>query len=159
MTSYSIRSVMMPFAMALALVIGAQLTAVNAAAAAEDVVQKTVNGPFDKVVANLKRGITAHKLVVVKEVPYQQMIKMVGVNAEPMMGFEIFHPRYGKVLYETDVAAFKDVPLRIVVRATGDEVVLEYRKPSAVFAPYSGLEGLGKELDQVFADIVERAAQ
>lgn len=156
MSPYHIRSVMMPFAVALTLLLGAQLTAVNAAGAAEDIIQKTVDGPFDKVVTNLKRGITAHKLVIVKEVPYQQMVKMVGVNAEPMMGFEIFHPRYGKVLYETNVSAFKEAPLRILVRSSGDKVVLEYRKPSAVFAPYSGLEALGKELDQVFADIVER---
>lgn len=159
MTSYSIRSVMVPFAVVLALLIGAQLTAVNAATAAEDVVQKTVNGPFDKVVTNLKREITGHQLVVVKEVPYQQMVKMVGVNAEPMMGFEIFHPRYGKVLYEKDVSAFMDAPLRILVRSSSDKVVLEYRKPSAVFAPYSGLGDLGKELDQVFASIVEGVAK
>ncbi len=159
MNPYSIRYVMTPFVVALALVTGAQLASVNSAAAAEDVVAKTVNGPFDSVVTNLKREITRYKLVIVKEVPFQQMVKMVGVNAEPMMGFEIFHPRYGKVLYEKDVSAFKDVPLRILVRSSSDKVVLEYRKPSAIFAPYSGLGDLGKELDQVFADIVERVGK
>ena len=159
MRPYSIRRMVMPFAMAIALAIGVQLAAVNAASAAGDVVQTTVNGPFDKVVTNLKREITGHQLVVVKEVPYQQMVKMVGVNAEPMMGFEVFHPRYGKVVYEKDVSAFMDAPLRIFVRSSSDKVVLEYRKPSAIFAPYSGLGDLGRELDQVFASIVAGVAK
>lgn len=159
MNTSSVRSLVAHLAAALALVIGTQLAAANFAVAAEDVIQKTVDGPFDKVVTNLKREITAHQLVIVKEVPYQQMLGMVGVNAEPMMGFEIFHPRYGKVLYQADVTAFKDAPLRILVMAASDKVTLEYRKPSVVFAPYSGLGDLGNELDQVFADIVERVAQ
>lgn len=159
MKTYNIRSVTMHCIVALALVIGAQLAAANSAIAGGDIVEKSVNGPFDTVVANLKREITSQKLVIVKEVPFQQMVKMVGVNAEPMMGFEIFHPRYGKVLYEKDVSAFKEAPLRILVRSSSDKVVLEYRKPSVVFAPYSGLGGLGKELDRVFANIVERVAK
>ncbi|MCH7795642.1 MAG: DUF302 domain-containing protein [Proteobacteria bacterium] len=107
---------------------------------------------------NLKRQITRHKLVIVKEVPFQKMLGMVGVKAEKMLGFEIFHPRYGKVIYENDPAAFKDAPLRILVREVGGKVKLEYRKPSVVFAPYPGLSKLGKELDEVFADIVTRVA-
>lgn len=145
------------FLVAAVVALGAQFTMAGAAGAAEDAVQATVNGPFDKVVTNLKKQITAKQLVIVKEVPYQQMIAMVGVKSEPMMGFEIFHPRYGKVLYEKDVTAFKEAPLRIVVRAKGDKVILEYRKPSAIFAPYSGLSDMGKELDTVFAAIVDGA--
>lgn len=159
MKPHHIRNTIARCAVALAFVVGAQLALTNPAAAAEDVVEKTVSAPFDQVVTNLKRQITAHQLVIVKEVPYQQMVKMVGVNAEPMMGFEIFHPRYGKALYEKDVSAFKEVPLRILVRASGDGAVLEYRKPSAVFAPYPALSGLGKELDGVFQGIVEGVAQ
>jgi len=159
MKPYNIRSVTIHCIVALALVIGAQLAAADSAIAAGDIVEKSVNVPFDTVIANLKREITSQNLVIVKEVPYQQMVKMVGVNAPPMMGFEIFHPRYGKVLYEKDVKAFKDAPLRILVRSSSDKVVIEYRKPSAVFAPYSGLGSLGKELDQVFATIVERVGK
>ena len=52
-----------------------------------------------------------------------------------------------------------DVPLRIVLRKVGGKVLLQYRKPSATFAPYSSLSSLGKELDTVFADIVARIAK
>lgn len=143
---------------ALLLIGGLTLASTQKTLAAEDIVTQMVAAPFDKVVTNLKRQITGHKLVIVKEVPYQKMLGMVGVKAEKMLGFEIFHPRYGKVLYENDPAAFKDAPLRILVREAGDKVNLEYRKPSVVFAPYPGLSKLGKELDEVFADIVTRVA-
>ncbi len=127
--------------------------------AAEDTVTQTVSGPFDKVVTNLKRQITGHKLVIVKEVPFQKMLAMVGLKTEKIKSFEIFHPRYGKVLYQNDPAAMKEAPLRILVREAGSDVTLEYRKPSAVFASYSGLDDLRDELDQVFADIVAQVAK
>lgn len=127
--------------------------------AAQDIVTQSVKGSFDKVVTRLKREITGHKLVIVKEVPYQRMLGMVGLKTEKMLGFEIFHPRFGKVIYKANPAAFKDVPLRILVRASGGGVTLEYRKPSVVFAPYPQLGKLGQQLDGVFADIVARVAK
>jgi len=138
---------------------GASLGAASNAVAAEDVVTVTVAGKFAKVVTRLKRQITAQKLVIIKQIPFQKMLKMVGLKTEKMVGFEIFHPRFGKVIYETDPAAFKDVPLRIIVKQVGDEVSLEYRKPSVVFAPYPGLAKLGEQLDGVFAEIVRRVAK
>lgn len=129
------------------------------ASAAEDIVAQTVAAPFDKVVTRLKRAVTAQKLVIIKEVPYQKMLAMVGVKADKMLGFEIFHPRYGKVLYAQDPNAFLEVPLRILVSESGGKVTLTYRKPSVVFAPYPGLDDLGKELDEVFAAIVASVAK
>lgn len=129
------------------------------AVADDAVVTKTISAPFDKVVAGLTREISAHNLVLVNKIPYQQMVKMVGVNASPMMGFEIFHPRYGKVLYEKDPSALMDAPLRILAREEGGKVTLTYRKPSAVFASYSGLSDMSKQLDQAFADIVAKAGK
>ncbi len=75
------------------------------------------------------------------------------------MGFEIFHPRYGKVIFAKDTNALIDVPLRIVLREERGKVILRYRKPSVTFAPYSGLSGLGRELDSIFADIADRVAK
>ena len=141
------------------LVTGLILLPVERIFAAEDTVTQTVSGPFDKVVTNLKRQITGHKLVIVKVVPFQKMLAMVGLKTEKIMSFEIFHPRYGKVLYQNNPAAMKEAPLRILVREAGSDVTLEYRKPSAVFASYSGLDDLRNELDQVFADIVAKVAK
>jgi len=141
------------------LVAGLVLLPAERVLAAKDTVTQTVSGPFDKVVTNLKRAITGKKLVIVKEVPFQQMLAMVGLKTEKMKSFEIFHPRYGKTLYQINPAAMKEAPLRIVVREAGSDVMLEYRKPSSVFASYSGLEDLSSELDQVFADIVAQVAK
>ncbi len=123
-------------------------------AGSDPIVTMTAKGSFENTVTKLKKAITASKLVIVKEVPFTQMLKMVGVKAEKIMGLEIFHPRYGKVLYGKDKNAFLEAPLRILVRDKGGEVMIRYRKPSAVFAGYSGLAGLGKDLDAVFDKIV-----
>jgi uncharacterized protein (DUF302 family) len=135
------------------------LAPIQTALAAEDIAATFVAAPFDKVVTKLKREITGHKLVIIKEVPYQQMLGMVGVKSGKMKGFEIFHPRYGKRIYAKDATAFLEVPLRILVSESGGKVELRYRKPSVALAGYSGLSGLGAELDKVFADIVARVAK
>ncbi len=149
-----------PKFLAIALVsIGLTFVAAGEAAAQEDVVTKSVKAPFGKIVTNLKRAIASRKLVIVKQVPYQKMVAMVGVKTGKTMGFEVFHPRYGKVIFAKDANALIDVPLRIVVQESGGKVRIRYRKPSATFAPYPRLAGLGKDLDIVFADIVKRTTK
>ena len=144
---------------ALVLMSGLALAPVGAAQAGGAIATQTVKGKFNKVIASLKREIARHKLVIIKQIPYRKMLAMVGTKSEPLMGFEIFHPRFGKVIYGADVNAFKEVPLRILLRGTKSGVVIQYRKPSAIFASYPGLAGLGKQLDGAFADIVKRLAK
>ena len=79
-------------ALMMMLVAGLILLPIERGLAAEDTITQTVSGPFDKVVTNLKRAITGKKLVIVKEVPFQQMLAMVGLKTEKMISFEIFHP-------------------------------------------------------------------
>lgn len=128
-------------------------------AAGDDMVTVTAKGNFDATVTELKKALTANQLVLIKDIPFQQMLGMVGVKSEPLISFEIFHPRYGKVIYENDKKAFIVVPLRIVVHEQGGKVVLSYRKPSAAFAGYSGLSAMAKELDGVFGNIAKAAAK
>ncbi len=147
-----------PCIAALAVLLIAFLSAgVNAGT--DDVVTQTAKGSFASTITKLKKAITVHKLVIVKEVPYTKMLGMVGVKAEKMAGLEIFHPRYGKVMYANDKNAFLEVPLRILVMEAGDDTMIRYRKPSAALADYSGLSSLGDELDQVFAKIVDSVAK
>ncbi len=146
------------FAIALAVVVLSPHTR-HALAAGDDMVTTTAKGSFEGTLTKLKKAITASKLVIVKEVPYSQMIGMVGVKAEKTVGLEIFHPRYGKVLYEKNKDAMIEAPLRMLVRDQGGEVMIRYRKPSVVFANYSSLSGLGQELDAVFDKIVTSVAK
>ena len=97
--------------------------------------------------------------MIVKEVPFTQMLAMVGVKVKKIKSFEIFHPRFGKVIHANDKNALLEVPLRILVREKGGKTIIQYRKPSAAFAGYSGLSGLGGDLDKVFAKIVGSVAK
>ena len=76
------------------------------------VITRTVEGSFDKTLTKLKKAITASKMVIVKQVPYTKMVAMVGVKAEKTVGLEIFHPRYGKVIYSNDKDAMLEAPMR-----------------------------------------------
>jgi uncharacterized protein (DUF302 family) len=130
-----------------------------ATAAGDGVITQTATGSYEQIVTGLKKAITANKLVIVKEVPFTQMLAMVGVKAEKIKSFEIFHPRFGKVIHANDKNALLEVPLRILVREKGGKTIIQYRKPSAAFAGYSGLSGLGGDLDKVFAKIVGSVAK
>jgi len=130
--------------------------ALSAAQSGEVVTQMSKNS-FEKTVTALKKGITANKLIIIKEVPFTQMLSMVGVKSEKTLGLEIFHPRYGKAIYKKDKNALLEVPLRILVRDEGGEVSIQYRKPSAIFSGYSGLADVAAELDTVFERIVDSA--
>ncbi len=131
----------------------------GAFAGAEGIVTQTAKGSFENTLTGLKKAITANKLVIVKEVPFTQMLAMVGVKAEKIKSFEIFHPRFGKVIHANDKNALLEAPLRILVRDKGGKTIVQYRKPSAAFADYSGLSGLGGDLDKVFAKIVGSVAK
>ena len=130
-----------------------------ATAAGDGVITQTATGSYEQVVTGLKKAITANTLVIVKEVPFTQMLAMVGVKVEKIKSFEIFHPRFGKVIHANDKNALLEVPLRILVREKGGKTIIQYRKPSAAFAGYSGLSGLGGDLDKVFANIVGSVAK
>ena len=155
---FGINTLAAGFAIALAVVLLSPHTR-HALAAGDDMVTTTAKGSFEGTLTKLKKAITASKLVIVKEVPYSQMIAMVGVKSEKTVGLEIFHPRYGKVLYENNKDAMIEAPLRILVRDQGGEVMIRYRKPSAIFADYSGLSGLRQELDALFEKIVTSVAK
>ena len=128
-------------------------------AASNGIITQTATGSFEATVTGLKKAITANKLVIVKEVPFTKMLAMVGVKAEKIKSFEIFHPRFGKVIHANDKNALLEAPLRILVREKGGKTIVQYRKPSAAFAGYSGLSGLGGDLDKVFAKIVGSVAK
>jgi len=127
--------------------------------AVSGVIEKFSASSFDKTVQKIKKGITANRLVLLKELDHQAMMKMVGVNAKKSKSFEVFHPRYGKKIHAKDLNAFIAVPIRIMVQERGRKVVVTYQEPSVLLAPYKGLGGLGKTLDKLFAQIVDGAVK
>lgn len=131
----------------------------HALAAAPGVIEKYSASDFEQTVQKLKQSVTANKLVLLKDFNHQMMVKMVGVHADKSMAFEVFHPRYGKVINAKDRSAFLVPPLRILVQQDGSKVIVRYQQPSLQFKPYKGLDDLGKELDTLIAQVVDAATK
>lgn len=119
-------------------------------------IEKQARGTFEETSAGIREALKENKMAIVRQIHFHDMLSMVGIESENMMTFETFHPRFGKVLYANDRAAFIEAPLRIHLRQTDDGVVVRYRLPSSVFSPYQGLSDMGAKLDAIFADVVGR---
>lgn len=132
--------------------------AATAYASPPGLVEVTSHNGFGPTVGKLEHAVSQNGLVVLKKFNQQKMLAMVGMHAQQEMSFEIFHPKYGKTVYNNDPVGFLAVPLRVVVVQSGGGVKLYYQKPSTVLAPF-GLSDLGNQLDPVFKTIVETAAK
>lgn len=128
------------------------------AASPSGLVEVTSHNGFGPTVGNLEQAVSQNGLVVLKKFNQQQMLAMVGMHVQNEMAFEIFHPKYGKTIYDNNPVGFLAVPLRILVVQSSSGVKLYYQKPSTVLAPF-GLSALGNQLDPVFHTIVEAAAK
>ena len=134
--------------------------AVPNALAAQDVVEKTSPHDFATTVQNLKRQVSAVNLVVVQEIPIQGMLRMAGLSdVGGAVTLEIFHPRYGRMLWGADKNAFLAVPLRIIVQERGRSVTVAYLSASDALADYNVPRNLKTELDGLLTQIVDNALQ
>lgn len=122
-------------------------------------IDKRSNYSFQETLDRLTGAVRDANLVLIKEVDYQTMLKMVNMNTEGLRSYEVFHPRYGAQLFGGDRRAGLEVPLRIFVSEDGERAIISYYQPSSVFAGYSGLGGLGSELDGVFDQMTNQATQ
>jgi len=122
-------------------------------------VEQAAAGDFETVSGRIQSGLKARKMAIVRQIHFQDMLEAVGVSSEPAITYETFHPRFGKIVYANDTAAFIELPLRIHVRETDTGVVVQYRTPSSIFAPYNGLTEMGAQLDAIFADVVGEAVR
>lgn len=110
---------------------------------------------FDETVSRLKRAIEEQGLMVVFTADHQAMLRMVGLETKGMQGIEFFHPKYGKVIAQTDHRAGLEIPLRLVVMEGDMGTMISYDKPSYTFSKYPKLKELGQELDGVLAKIAQ----
>lgn len=116
--------------------------------------------PYSETVSRIKATIESQDLLIVGTIDHQELLTLVGLKTGGMLGIEFFHPRYGKVIAKNDGAAALEMPFRLVVMEANDKSVLvTYYRPSSVFAPYKGLEGLGREIDGVLDNIVASITQ
>ncbi|TAL94021.1 MAG: DUF302 domain-containing protein [Rhodanobacter sp.] len=146
-----------PLALASLLLVGS-LAANAAYASPPGLVEVTSHSSFDATLTKVKSAVSQNGLMVLKDFNQQMMLNMVGVHAPKEVTLEIFHPKYGKAVYEANPVNFLAVPLRMLVVQSGDSAKIYYQKPSTVLEPF-GLSDLGNQLDPVFNSIAESAAK
>ncbi|PIW26487.1 MAG: hypothetical protein COW30_14785 [Rhodospirillales bacterium CG15_BIG_FIL_POST_REV_8_21_14_020_66_15] len=116
---------------------------------------------FDAFEARLLESIGRHKMGLVAQAcadcgAKAALNKVIPKNRVYM----IFHPRFAVRMLEASVASGIEAPLRLYLTEAQDgTAILTFRLPSHVFGAYQvpALDVLGKELDDVFARIVETA--
>ena len=111
---------------------------------------------FSDTVELLKVGIEEQNLMVINEVDPQKMLRLVGVQTKGMRQIFFFHPRYMKQIYETNKQASIEPPLKFVVmEMPNGKVMVRYIRPSHKFSPYTGLNDLATELDELMVVIAK----
>lgn len=134
----------------------------SGAADLERTVEKIANSPFQQTVSQLEAAVKANRLMIVGQMNHQNMLTMMNMKIKGSQTIEVFHPQYGKTLFETDPAAGIAIPLRLYVYERADgKTVVTYYKPSAAFAPFKHpeLDKLGKTLDGMLEAIAEGATR
>lgn len=124
------------------------------------IVEKVVSKPYAATVARVEAAVKGANLIIVGEPNYQMMQRMVGREIRGAKAYYIFRPNLGIPIFEHDYSAALEVPMKILIYDKGgNQTVIRYRKPSNALGDYSGLDSLGKELDQLMENIVAAAAK
>lgn len=124
------------------------------------IVEKVVGKPYAATVARVEAAVKGANMIIVGEPNYQAMQRMVGREIKGAKAYFIFRPNLGIPIFEKDVNAALEVPLKVLIYDKGgSQTVIRYRKPSNAFADYNGLDGLGRDLDELMEKITDAAAR
>lgn len=123
------------------------------------IVEKVINKPYPATVARVEAAVKGANLIIVGEPNYQLMQRMVGREIRGAKAYFIFRPNLGIPIFEKDVNAALEIPLKVLIYDKGGQTVIRYRKPSNALADYSGLDSLGKQLDDIMNQITDAAVK
>ncbi|MDP6774965.1 MAG: DUF302 domain-containing protein [Rhodospirillales bacterium] len=118
--------------------------------------------PFAVYVKKLTNAIKANRMGIVGDACATCGAKSIGVTIPGNRVIMIFNPHFAVRMLKASVAAGVEAPLRLYVTERADGTArLSYRLPSHVFAPYAtpDLDAMARELDGIFARIVEAAGR
>lgn len=121
---------------------------------------KTVHS-FDVLLARLEKAVEANKMGIVAQASASRAAVARGVKIPGNAVVMVFRNDFAVRMLAASVPAGIEAPLRIYVTENADGTAdLSYRTPGAVFAPYGveALDGLARELDEIFERIVRAAA-
>ena len=120
---------------------------------------KTHHG-FDALAARVEKAVTDHKMGLVAQGSASRGAAARGVKIPGNAVLMVFRNDFAVRMLKASVPAGIEAPLRIYVTENADGTAsLTYRRPSAVFAPYSSpaLDDMARELDVIFQNIVRDA--
>lgn len=116
---------------------------------------------FDVLVTRVGKAVADHKMGLVAQASASRGAAARGVRIAGNAVLMVFRNDYAVRMLQASVPAGIEAPLRIYITENSDGTAsLNYRMPSAVFAPYRNraLDEMAKELDVIFQDIVRDAA-
>jgi len=96
-------------------------------------------------------------MALVADIDVQANARKMGIEIPGNRILEVFRPDLAVRVWEAEIAAGVDIPVRIHVHESTDgRVRARYRKPSEAFAPHANgaLSEIGADLDPIFARIV-----
>jgi len=124
------------------------------------IVEKVADRPFPAVDSKLQAALKGANLIIVGEPNYQIMQRMVGRERRFSKAYLIFRPDLGIPIFESSYAAAMEIPLKVLLWEREDKkTVIRYKKPSSLLADYSGLDSLGKQLDDILDKITAAAVK
>jgi uncharacterized protein (DUF302 family) len=141
------------------------LLAGPAAAQPEGMISEDSDYGYQEMIERLDRAVKDHDMGVVTRASATKGVKQAfGEDIPGNMVVGVFHPRFAREMLQASVPAGIEAPIRFYITETPDGgTTLTYRKPSAVFAPWSdgneALQDLAIELDAVFGGIFAQATE
>ena len=113
--------------------------------------------PFSEVIETLISSIEESGMVLVADIDVQKNARMKGMEISGNRILEVFRPDYAVKVWEMEIEAGVDIPIRIHVHEEEDgRVSARYRTPLEVFCRYDNdaLTTFGAEIDPVFEEII-----
>lgn len=132
------------------------------AAAPPETAQVIARRGFDDTVTRVEQAVEAHSLVHIATASASRAAAGRGIEIPGNAVVLAFNNVYAVRLLTASVPAGIEAPMRFYVTANADgTTTISYQKPSALLRPYgdNGLGTLGRELDDLFAEIVAEASR
>ena len=125
-------------------------------------VHKTPHG-YKTLIELLDNAVKANKMGLVTRASATAGAATLGKTIPGNMVVGVYRPDFAIRMLEASVPAGIEAPIRFYITENADSTVtLSYKKPSAVFAPYTDggakLKELAAELDVIFAKIAREVA-
>lgn len=123
-----------------------------------EISEATTRQSFETVVQSLEKSIIDNKMGLVAQASASKAAASRGVKIPGNIVLMVFRNDFAVRMLQASVAAGFEAPLRIYVTENADSTTsVSYRMPSVVFSPYRNaeLDALAKELDPIFARIIE----